>query len=98
MKGSVAAFIAALHDIAQDEGTISLIITGDEEGAATYGTVKLIDHMRAQGIKPDLILVGEPTSVPPPWRHDQGRPPGQRQHVDRGRGPTGPCRLSASGR
>lgn len=63
MKGSVAAFIAALRDIPQDEGTISLIITGDEEGAATYGTVKIIEHMRDARINPDLILVGEPTSV-----------------------------------
>lgn len=63
MKGSIAAFIAALRDIPQEAGTISLIITGDEEGAATYGTVKIIEHMREQAISPDLILVGEPTSV-----------------------------------
>jgi succinyl-diaminopimelate desuccinylase len=63
MKGSIAAFVAALHDIPEDAGTISLIITGDEEGPAIYGTRALIDHMKARGTVPDLCLVGEPTSV-----------------------------------
>ncbi len=63
MKGSIAAFIAALHDIPADAGTISMILTGDEEGPAIYGTRALIDHMRARGTMPDLCLVGEPTSV-----------------------------------
>ena len=63
MKGSIAAFVAALHHIPQDAGIISLIITGDEEGPAIYGTRALIDHMHARGTVPDLCLVGEPTSV-----------------------------------
>lgn len=63
MKGSIAAFIAALHAIPADAGTISLIITGDEEGPAIYGTRALIDHMQARGSIPDACLVGEPTSV-----------------------------------
>jgi succinyl-diaminopimelate desuccinylase len=63
MKGSIAAFVAALHDIPEDAGTISLIITGDEEGPAIHGTRALIDHMRARGTIPELCLVGEPTSV-----------------------------------
>jgi succinyl-diaminopimelate desuccinylase len=63
MKGSIAAFVAALHDIPADAGTISLIITGDEEGPAIYGTRALIDHMQRRGSIPDLCLVGEPTSV-----------------------------------
>ncbi|MCB5425754.1 succinyl-diaminopimelate desuccinylase [Altererythrobacter sp. CC-YST694] len=63
MKGAVAAMIAALHDIPADAGTVSLIITGDEEGEAMYGTRALIDHMRVVGEIPDLCLVGEPTSV-----------------------------------
>ncbi|WP_164118862.1 succinyl-diaminopimelate desuccinylase [Sphingorhabdus sp. Alg239-R122] len=63
MKGSIASFVAALHDIPQDAGTISLIITGDEEGPAVYGTRALIDHMQERGTIPDLCLVGEPTSV-----------------------------------
>jgi succinyl-diaminopimelate desuccinylase len=63
MKGAVAAFIAAADRVRDHAGTISLIITGDEEGPATYGTVALIDWMAARGIRPDLCLVGEPTSA-----------------------------------
>lgn len=63
MKGAIAAFVAALADIPAEAGTISLVITGDEEGPARYGTVALIERMRALGTLPDLCLVGEPTSV-----------------------------------
>jgi len=63
MKGSIAAFVAALHDIPKDAGTISLIITGDEEGPAIHGTRALITHMQKRGSIPDYCLVGEPTSV-----------------------------------
>ena len=63
MKGSIAAFVAALHEIPADAGTISLIITGDEEGPAIHGTRALITHMQARGSIPDYCLVGEPTSV-----------------------------------
>ncbi|PTQ08590.1 succinyl-diaminopimelate desuccinylase [Sphingomonas oleivorans] len=62
MKGAVAAFIAAAARVPDHDGTISLIITGDEEGPATFGTVALMDWMAERGIRPDLILVGEPTS------------------------------------
>lgn len=63
MKGSIAAFIAALKAIPENAGTISLILTGDEEGPAIYGTRALIDYMQAKGTIPDFCLVGEPTSV-----------------------------------
>jgi succinyl-diaminopimelate desuccinylase len=63
MKGAIAAFIAAASRMADQTGTISLIITGDEEGPATFGTVALIDRMKERGICPDLCLVGEPTST-----------------------------------
>ncbi|NML95214.1 succinyl-diaminopimelate desuccinylase [Novosphingobium olei] len=63
MKGSIASFVAAVADIPAVAGTLSLIITGDEEGPAKYGTVPLIAHMREVGELPDLCLVGEPTSV-----------------------------------
>jgi len=63
MKGAIAAMVAACARIPAEAGTISLIITGDEEGAATFGTVALIEHMAAAGEQPDLCLVGEPTSV-----------------------------------
>ena len=63
MKGSIAAMVAAAAAVPVDAGTLSFIITGDEEGPATYGTQELIKHMRAVQAIPDLILVGEPTSV-----------------------------------
>lgn len=63
MKGSIAAMVAAAAQIPVEAGTISFIITGDEEGPARFGTLALIDHMRAVGEIPDLCLVGEPTSV-----------------------------------
>ncbi|WP_443027197.1 succinyl-diaminopimelate desuccinylase [Sphingomonas sp. LR60] len=63
MKGAVAAFIAAAARVPVDEGRLTLIITGDEEGPATFGTVSLIERMRERALLPDLCLVGEPTSV-----------------------------------
>ncbi len=63
MKGAIAAMVAASRDIPVEAGTLSLIITGDEEGPAKYGTVALIEHMRLVGAIPDLCLVGEPSSA-----------------------------------
>ena len=63
MKGAIAAFIAAAERTSGHAGTMSLIITGDEEGPATYGTAALIEWMDAHKIRPDLCLVGEPTSA-----------------------------------
>jgi succinyl-diaminopimelate desuccinylase len=63
MKGSIAAMVAALADIPAEAGTVSLIITGDEEGEAIHGTRALIELIRERGEIPDLCLVGEPTSV-----------------------------------
>ena len=65
MKGGIASFIGAikaLDDASYATGTISLIITGDEEGAAINGTVKLVEWLKAQHITPDFCLVGEPTN------------------------------------
>lgn len=63
MKGAVAAFIAAAARVPDHPGTVSLILTGDEEGPATHGTVALIEWMAERGIRPNLCLVGEPTSA-----------------------------------
>ena len=63
MKGAIAAMVAAVAEVPQEAGTVSFIITGDEEGPAQHGTRALIDHMRKVGAIPDLCLVGEPTSV-----------------------------------
>ncbi len=62
MKGSIASFVAAAAEWTDHSGTLSLIITGDEEGPATFGTPRLMDWMAERGIRPDMILIGEPTS------------------------------------
>ena len=64
MKGGVAAFVAAaaMHlQAGSPAGSISLLVTGDEEGVATDGTVRVLDWMAANGQIPDFCLVGEPT-------------------------------------
>ena len=63
MKGAIAAMVAAVGDIPPELGTISFLITGDEEGPARFGTVALIDLALDLALRPDLCLVGEPTSV-----------------------------------
>ena len=62
MKGGIAAFVAACSDVRDHPGTLSLIVTGDEEGPATYGTPALMEWVEARGLEPDMILIGEPTS------------------------------------
>jgi succinyl-diaminopimelate desuccinylase len=61
MKGAIAAFTAAAAE-PQRNGTLSLLVTGDEEGPASDGTVAIIDWLEERGIRPDMILIGEPTS------------------------------------
>ena len=63
MKGSIAAWIAAAAAVPPETGTLSLLLTGDEEGPATWGTKLLMQRMAERGVVPDAILVGEPTSV-----------------------------------
>ena len=63
MKSAIAAFAAAVSRIEQKQGTLSFLITGDEEGYATYGTPRIIDWLNERSIRPDMILIGEPTSV-----------------------------------
>ena len=63
MKGAIACMVDAVANVPAEAGTISFIITGDEEGPALHGTRALIDFMREHGHQPDLCLVGEPTSV-----------------------------------
>jgi succinyl-diaminopimelate desuccinylase len=65
MKGAIAAFVAAsaAHlSAAEPKGSISLLITGDEEGDAVDGTVRVLEWMDANGQIPDVCLVGEPTN------------------------------------
>lgn len=67
MKGAIAAFVAAVARARQDwageapAGSLSLLITGDEEGPAINGTRKVLDWLRETGETIDHCLVGEPT-------------------------------------
>lgn len=67
MKSSVAAFVVAAEQFVDENaghrGSIALLLTSDEEGPATDGTVKVVDALRARGEKIDYCIVGEPTSV-----------------------------------
>lgn len=63
MKSGIAAFVAAVSRATQAKGTLSLLITGDEEGYSAYGTPRIIDWLNERAIRPDMILIGEPTSV-----------------------------------
>src|SRR3954452_13363395 len=63
MKSAIAAYVAALSRLGDTKGTLSLLITGDEEGYSTYGTPRIIDWLNEKQIRPDMILIGEPTSV-----------------------------------
>lgn len=68
MKGAIAAFAAAAERFLTNrgagfEGSISLLITGDEEGVAVNGTKRVLDWLRARGEAIDACIVGEPTSA-----------------------------------
>jgi succinyl-diaminopimelate desuccinylase len=65
MKGAIAAFVAACAAriaAGARSGSISLLITGDEEGPAVDGTTRVLDWMAEHGEVPDFCLVGEPTN------------------------------------
>lgn len=64
MKGPIACFAAAALECIKTNpaGSISFLITGDEEGPSINGTKKILDWLAARGEKIDFCLVGEPTS------------------------------------
>ncbi|MCE9650637.1 MAG: succinyl-diaminopimelate desuccinylase [Parvibaculum sp.] len=69
MKGSIASFVAAVSRLVREgkldagEGSISLLITGDEEGPGINGTAKMLKALATRGERIDHCLVGEPTCV-----------------------------------
>jgi succinyl-diaminopimelate desuccinylase len=68
MKGAIACFVAAVARVLPEfggklPGSVSLLITGDEEGVAINGTAKMLGWLEAQGEKLDHSLVGEPTNA-----------------------------------
>ena len=65
MKSSLAAMLVAVENHLQRSdlsGTLSFLITSDEEGEATHGTAHAIRELNAEGIRPDFCIVGEPSS------------------------------------
>lgn len=62
MKGSIGAFLAAISNI-NNNGSISVLLTSDEEGPAKDGVVKVIPWLKEHNHIPTFALVGEPTSV-----------------------------------
>ena len=66
MKSGVAAMVTALQRFARNHpehrGSVAILMTSDEEGAATDGVVKVIDTLTARGEKIDWCLIGEPSS------------------------------------
>ncbi len=66
MKGAIAAFVSAVSGFIETDsnfdGSISFLITGDEEGPAINGTIKMLDWLDENDEKLDYCLVGEPTN------------------------------------
>jgi succinyl-diaminopimelate desuccinylase len=61
MKSGVAAFTQALKDTQEFDGTLSILLTSDEEGEATYGTVEVLQYLQENDMLPDSVVVAEPT-------------------------------------
>lgn len=61
MKSGVAAFIQALKEAETFEGTLSVLLTSDEEGPAKFGTVEVLAYLKEQNLLPDAVVVAEPT-------------------------------------
>lgn len=61
MKSGVAAFVQAVKEAKDFNGTLSLLLTSDEEGDAINGTVKVLEFLKANSMLPDAVVVAEPT-------------------------------------
>ncbi len=61
MKSGVASFVQAVKNTENFNGTLSLLLTSDEEGDAYYGTIKVLEYLKETNQLPDAIVVAEPT-------------------------------------
>lgn len=61
MKSGVAAFVQACKDVEHFEGTLSVLLTSDEEGDGKYGTIVMLEHLKEIDFLPDYCIVAEPT-------------------------------------
>ncbi|EQB34849.1 succinyl-diaminopimelate desuccinylase [Sulfurimonas hongkongensis] len=61
MKSGVAAFTQAVKETKEFKGTLSLLLTSDEEGDAVDGTIKVLEYLKENSMLPDAVVVAEPT-------------------------------------
>jgi succinyl-diaminopimelate desuccinylase len=61
MKSGVCAFLKACHDTKNFSGTLSIILTSDEEGDAKHGTIEVLNYLKKENFLPDFAIVAEPT-------------------------------------
>ncbi len=61
MKSGVAAFIQAIKETKDFKGTLSALLTSDEEGEGTYGTIEVLKYLKENSMLPDAAIVAEPT-------------------------------------
>ena len=61
MKSGVAAFVAACKDVKDFNGTLSIVLTSDEEGDGKYGTVVTLEELKKLNMLPDYAIIAEPT-------------------------------------
>ena len=61
MKSGVAAFVQTCKEVESFDGTLSILLTSDEEGDARYGTVVMLEHLKEKGMLPEYCIVAEPT-------------------------------------
>jgi succinyl-diaminopimelate desuccinylase len=61
MKSGVSAFVQALKETQAYQGTLSVLLTSDEEGPAQFGTIEVLKYLHAYDLLPDAVVVAEPT-------------------------------------
>ena len=61
MKSGVSAFVQALKNTKKFNGTLSILLTSDEEGDAVDGTIKVLEYLKTNNMLPDAVVVAEPT-------------------------------------
>jgi len=61
MKSGVSAFVQALKEVNDFRGTLSVLLTSDEEGPAKFGTVEVLKYLKEHDLLPDAVVVAEPT-------------------------------------
>lgn len=61
MKSGVCAFLKACKETKDFAGTISIMLTSDEEGDAKYGTIEILNYLKKENFLPDFVVVAEPT-------------------------------------